>query len=118
MKTMLCYEQRRHNWFGGSEATEDKEPHRFPSINNDILFEMIKEHIQDEHVCLLVWQYLHQTVVYGENCCYYTRPMDDWTVIAETRWHLRRAGKMVNRALSNLKLEKLRYLILRLISPA
>ena len=39
----------------------------YASINHELLFEMVKTHIQDERVWPLVWQYLRRTVVYGEN---------------------------------------------------
>ena len=37
---------------------------------------------------------------------YYSRFMDDWIVIAPTRWALRKVVKMVNRVLNLLKVEK------------
>ena len=37
---------------------------------------------------------------------FYVRFMDDWIVLAPTRWKLRGAIKVVNRTLAELKLEK------------
>jgi hypothetical protein len=37
---------------------------------------------------------------------FYVRFMDDWVVLAPTRWKLRKAIKLVNRNLAELKVEK------------
>ena len=37
---------------------------------------------------------------------HYTRFMDDWIVITKTRWHLRKAVRMINQVLVKLKLEQ------------
>jgi RNA-directed DNA polymerase len=37
---------------------------------------------------------------------FYVRFMDDWVVLAPTRWKLRQAIKIVNRTLAELKVEK------------
>jgi RNA-directed DNA polymerase len=37
---------------------------------------------------------------------FYVRFMDDWIVLAPTRWKLRQAIKTVNRTLAELKIEK------------
>ena len=36
----------------------------------------------------------------------YVRYMDDWVILAKTRWALRRVVQQVNTILDNLKLEK------------
>ena len=37
---------------------------------------------------------------------FYARFMDDWVILAPTRWKLRRAIKVVNQTLTELKVEK------------
>ena len=37
---------------------------------------------------------------------FYARFMDDWVILAPTRWKLRRAIKAVNEALTDLKVEQ------------
>ena len=37
---------------------------------------------------------------------HYTRFMDDWIVITKTRWHLRKAVRMINQVLAKLILEQ------------
>ncbi|NEZ55233.1 hypothetical protein DXZ20_05985 [Leptolyngbyaceae cyanobacterium CCMR0081] len=38
--------------------------------------------------------------------CFYVRFMDDWVVLAETRWKLRKAVKAINEELAALRVEK------------
>lgn len=38
--------------------------------------------------------------------CFYVRYMDDWVVLAPTRWKLRKAIKVVNQVMANLLVEK------------
>lgn len=38
--------------------------------------------------------------------CFYVRYMDDWVVLAPTRWKLRKAIKAVNKVMANLLVEK------------
>jgi len=38
--------------------------------------------------------------------CYYVRFMDDWVILAPTRWKLRKAIKAVNEVMSDLRVEK------------
>jgi|GEM_PF-1911616 len=38
--------------------------------------------------------------------CFYVRYMDDWVILAPTRWKLRKAIKVVNRVMEQLQVEK------------
>ena len=38
--------------------------------------------------------------------CFYARFMDDWVVLAPTRWKLRKAIKAVNQVMAQLRVEK------------
>jgi hypothetical protein len=111
----------------------------YASIDHDILFAQLKQHVGDAKVLDLLWQYmrrriyddgLYQDVTGGipmgcplsplmgaiyltpldermaqAGVCY-VRFMDDWVVLAPTRWKLRAAVRCVNQTLAELKMEQ------------
>lgn len=111
----------------------------YASINHEILFNLVKQYVQDEVVLDLVGQYLKRFVSDGgeytdieqgislgcplsplmgalylkplddrmaEMGCFYVRYMDDWVILAPTRWKLRKAIKAVNGVMADLRVEK------------
>ncbi|MDA0661101.1 MAG: reverse transcriptase/maturase family protein [Planctomycetota bacterium] len=111
----------------------------YASIKHDILFDQLKQHIDDPRLLVLLWQYMRRTVddggIYEDieqgislgcplsplmgalfldllDCrmeatgLFYVRFMDDWVVLAPTRWKLRRAIALVNQTLAELQVEQ------------
>ena len=110
----------------------------YASITHDILYAQLTEHIDDQRLLDLLWQYLRRTV-YGDGLyedieqgislgcplsplmgalfldlldrpieatgLVYVRFMDDWVVLAPTRWKLRKAVRIVNQTLAELKVK-------------
>jgi len=109
----------------------------YASIDHEILFAQLKEHVDDPRLLNLLWQYMRRTVYDGgrhedvivgiplgcplsplmgalylkpvddamaESGLFYARFMDDWIVLAQTRWKLRTAIRCVNRILAELKI--------------
>ncbi len=109
----------------------------YASIDHEILFAQLKQHIADARLLDLLWQYLRRTIYDGGRyetmklgiplgCSlsplmgalylkpldermaatglFYARFMDDWVVLAATRWKLRAAVWCVNQTLAELKL--------------
>ena len=101
----------------------------YASIDHEILFAQLKQHVADAHLLDLLWQYLRRTIYDGGQyedvkqgislgCSlsplmgalyltpldermaatglFYVRFMDDWLVLAPTRWKLRAAVQCVN----------------------
>ncbi len=111
----------------------------YASIDHDVLFAQLKEHIADVRVLDLLWQYLRR-VVYDQvryedvklgislrsslsplmaalylkpldqrmaaTGLFYARFMDDWVLLAPSRWKLRRAVRCVNQTLAELKVQQ------------
>lgn len=111
----------------------------YASINHEILFAQLREHIDDPRLLDLLWQYMRRTIYDGghyedvtvgiplgcplsplmgalylkpiddamaETGLFYARFMDDWIVLAPTRWKLRSAIRSVNEQLAALKVEQ------------
>lgn len=111
----------------------------YASIDHDILFDQLRQRVDDPCILDLVDQYLRRTI--DENCLYstvgrgislgcplspimgalyldlldrrmeasgffYVRFMDDWVILTPTRWALRRAVRVVNQTLAELKVEQ------------
>jgi len=111
----------------------------YASIDHDVLFGLLRQHISDPRMLDLLWQYMRRTIYddgrYQDVTCgislgcplsplmgalylseldramektglFYARFMDDWIILAPTRWKLRDAVRIVNRTLARLKVEK------------
>jgi len=111
----------------------------YASIDHEILFAQLKQHVADAHLLDLLWQYLRRTIYDGGQyedvkqgislgCSlsplmgalyltpldermaatglFYVRFMDDWAVLAPTRWKLRAAVQCVNQTLAELKVRQ------------
>jgi len=111
----------------------------YASVNHDILYSQLAEHIDDPRLLDLWWQYVRRTVyddgLYEDieqgislGCplsplmgalfldvldkrmeaigLFYVRFMDDWVVLAPTRWKLRKAVRVVNETLAELKVQQ------------
>ena len=97
----------------------------YASINHEILMDQLRDKIQDKIVLNLIWQYLGHTAyqdgiyrqikrgIYLESLdrcmersgLLYTRFMDDWVVLAKTRWQIRRAVAATRKILNSLKVD-------------
>ncbi len=111
----------------------------YASIDHDVLFAQLKEHISDPRLLDILRQYMRRTIYDGglyedvtlgiplgcplsplmgalylkpiddamaETGLFYARFMDDWVVLAPTRWKLRAAIRLVNQTLDELKVEQ------------
>lgn len=111
----------------------------YASISHDILFDQLKQHIDDLRLLDLLWQYMRRTVddggIYEDieqgislGCplsplmgalfldvldrrveatgLFYVRFMDDWVILAPTRWSLRKAVRIVNETLDELRVQQ------------
>ncbi len=111
----------------------------YASIDHEVLFAQLKQHIDDPRVLDLLWQYMRRTVCDGgryedvtvgiglgcplsplmgalyltpvddamaETGVFYARFMDDWVVLAPTRWKLREAIRRVNQGLAGLEVQQ------------
>lgn len=111
----------------------------YASIEHEILFSQLQQHVDDLRLLDLLWQYMHRTVyddgLYEDiergislGCplsplmgalfldvldkrmeatgLFYVRFMDDWVVLSPRRWKLRRAVRIVNQTLAELKVEQ------------
>ncbi|MGR3316916.1 MAG: reverse transcriptase domain-containing protein [Candidatus Anammoxibacter sp.] len=111
----------------------------YASIDHEILFGLLQEHVKDECVLNLLSQYMKRTIYSDgfyrdikqgislgcplsplmsalylkplDDCMaktglFYARFMDDWVVIAPTRWKLRKAVSIVNKTLDMLRVEQ------------
>ena len=111
----------------------------YASIEHDILFAQLQEHIDDPRLLDLLWQYMRRTVyddglyedieqgislgfplsplmgalfldvldrrMEATGLCY-VRFMDDWVILAPTRWKLRKAVRIVNQTLCELQVHQ------------
>ncbi len=67
----------------------------YASINHSILYGLVARHVEeplDDQMAQLG--------------CFYVRFMDDWVVLAPTRWKLRRAIRAVNQVMADLRVEQ------------
>lgn len=102
----------------------------YASMNHDVLYNILKQYVSDPVVLDLVQQYLKRYVSDGgiytdidqgislgcplsplddrmaELGCFYVRYMDDWVILAPTRWKLRLAIKAVNQVMADLLVEQ------------
>ena len=111
----------------------------YASIDHDLLFAQLKEHIDEPRILDILWQYMRRTVydcgryqdiitgiplgcslsplmgalylkviddAMAKTGLFYARFMDDWVVLAPTRWKLRSAIRTINQILAVLKVEQ------------